>query len=229
MRFLYLAFAALVAAFCAMMAVRAEAGYPTSDVLLVLAVDASGSVDGTELKLQREGYAAALTHPDVIQAITEGAHGRILVAYFEWSGCTDHGQEITWSVIDSEDSARLVAAQIIQPGRRVTSGTTCIAGALTRAGELIAAAPEQAERTVIDISGDGPEIAGAPAVQDIRDKLIGRGITINGMPILVDPDAGVADFYERFVVGGPAHFIEPAKDFGDIEPALRRKLVQEIG
>ena len=39
------------------------------DLELVLLADASRSIDDGEIRLQRQGYAAAITHPDVLAAI----------------------------------------------------------------------------------------------------------------------------------------------------------------
>jgi hypothetical protein len=50
------------------------------DLLLVLAADVSRSVDAAKFKLQREGYAAAITDPRVIRAMTGGTHRRIALA-----------------------------------------------------------------------------------------------------------------------------------------------------
>ena len=48
-------------------------------------IDISGSIDPDEAKLQREGYVKAFRDPVIIKAILGGSHGRIAVAYFEWS------------------------------------------------------------------------------------------------------------------------------------------------
>ena len=48
---------------------------PEVDALLVLAVDASGSIDADEFQLQREGYAEALSHPAVLAAIAAKPRG----------------------------------------------------------------------------------------------------------------------------------------------------------
>ena len=42
------------------------------DLELVLLADASGSIDDAEIRFQRLGYAAAITHPRVLAAITHG-------------------------------------------------------------------------------------------------------------------------------------------------------------
>jgi hypothetical protein len=44
-----------------------------TDLELVLLADASGSIDGREYDLQREGYASAITDPEVLAAIANTA------------------------------------------------------------------------------------------------------------------------------------------------------------
>ena len=56
------------------------------DVELVIAVDVSYSMDPDEQALQREGYVMALTSREFLQALREGANGKIAITYFEWAG-----------------------------------------------------------------------------------------------------------------------------------------------
>ncbi len=56
------------------------------DLLLVLAADVSRSVDQPKFQLQREGYAAAISDPRVLEAIMSGPNRRIAVCFVEWSG-----------------------------------------------------------------------------------------------------------------------------------------------
>src|SRR5215475_11918618 len=56
------------------------------DLLLALASDVSRSVDHPKFLLQREGYAAAISDPQVMDAIKSGPHQRIAVCFIEWSG-----------------------------------------------------------------------------------------------------------------------------------------------
>ena len=51
------------------------------DLLLVLAVDVSESINRREAWLQRFGHAEALADPLVLAAINSGRHGRIAIAY----------------------------------------------------------------------------------------------------------------------------------------------------
>ena len=65
-------------ALLALTAARAQSQtLPTTDLLLVLAVDASGSVNQTRFELQRKGYADAFRNPRVLDAIRGGSTGSI--------------------------------------------------------------------------------------------------------------------------------------------------------
>ena len=55
------------------------------DLELVLAIDTSRSIDEYEARLQREGVAAALRHPNTIRAILGGYHKNIAAAYIDYS------------------------------------------------------------------------------------------------------------------------------------------------
>src|SRR5882672_7052877 len=55
------------------------------DVALVLAIDASGSIDYEEAELQRKGIAEAFLSKEVIQAIQSGSLGRIGVSAIYFS------------------------------------------------------------------------------------------------------------------------------------------------
>lgn len=88
-------------------------------------------------------------------------------------------------------------------------------------------------RKVIDISGDGPNNSGT-AVHLTRQAVVRRGITINGLPIMVRPGDGYYDvldlhvYYENCVIGGPGAFLLTIKALDQFAEAIRRKLVLEI-
>ena len=64
-------------------------------------IDISGSIDPDEAKLQREGYVQAFRDPVIIKAILGGSHGRIAVAYYEWSDSWMQKLLIDWTLLDS--------------------------------------------------------------------------------------------------------------------------------
>ncbi|MBK1661615.1 DUF1194 domain-containing protein [Paracraurococcus ruber] len=208
------------------------AGDPV-DLLLVLAVDVSRSVDEDEAVLQRQGYQAGLTDPEVLAAIAGGMIGAIGVAYVEWSGAEFQQLVVPWTRIASRADAEAWAAAL---GRapRASYGWTSISAALDYSCQLLAAAPWEAVRRVIDISGDGVNNSGPP-VEEARDRAVAAGITINGLPILNDrPTFGqlvpqpLDAYFRESVIGGNGAFLIAVEDFASFATALRRKLILEI-
>jgi Protein of unknown function (DUF1194) len=84
------------------------------DLLLVLAADVSYSIAGEQFKLQREGYAQAITSPRVIHVIQSGEIGRIGVCYIEWSGEIFQTAVADWTMIGSVRDARQFANRIVE-------------------------------------------------------------------------------------------------------------------
>lgn len=203
------------------------------DVELVLAVDVSLSMSREELEIQRHGYAAALLHEQVLQAIADGVHGRIAVTYIEWAGSRTQHVVVPWTVIAGREDAQRVVAQLsAQPPN--SARRTSISGALAFAGDMLAESGFESPRRVIDISGDGPNNEGAP-VEVTRDALAERGITINGLPLMTNGgfttsyDIGDLDrYYNDCVIGGPGAFMIPVNDWEQFPEAVRRKLVLEL-
>jgi hypothetical protein len=205
----------------------------TVDVELVLAVDISYSMDPEELELQREGYARALTSPEFLNALREGIHGRIAVTYFEWAGSSEQRVVVPWRVVDGPESAGSVATDITQaPIRR--AARTSISGALTFGMNLFDINPHRGVRRVIDVSGDGANNSGQ-VVTVARDEVLAKGITINGLPIMLKRPSYATmdielldDYYEDCVIGGPGSFVIPVKEREKFIEAIRTKLVLEI-
>jgi hypothetical protein len=203
------------------------------DVELVLAVDVSYSMDMDELAIQREGYAQAIVSKEFLQALKTGPNGKISVTYFEWAASSDQKIIIPWRVIDGPETADAVANEIMKTPIRRASRTS-ISGAINFAMPLFDENPYRGLRRVIDISGDGPNNNGA-LVTGARDAAIGKGITINGLPIMVkEPSYSTMDidnldfYYEDCVIGGPGAFVVTIKDRDKFKEAIRTKLVLEV-
>src|SRR5215510_2504107 len=154
------------------------------DLALALAIDISGSIDPDEAKLQREGYVQAFRDPVIVKAILSGPNGRIAVAYYEWSDASLQQLLIDWTLLDSEASiytfARWLAAAPISIARR-----TSISGAIRYAVPLFGRSPYEANRKVLDISGDGSNNDGPP-ITSMRYEALKERIVINGLPIMND-------------------------------------------
>jgi hypothetical protein len=211
---------------------RSTAAEPV-DVELVLAVDVSLSMSPAELEIQRHGYAAALTHDNVLKAIADGAYGKIAVTYVEWAGTTWQRVIVPWTMIASRaDAERFVMQLNASPPD--SARRTSISGALSFGSDLFAESGFQGTKRVIDVSGDGPNNQGAP-VNLTRDEVVKQGITINGLPLMTrggfssafDVD-NLDRYYSDCVIGGPGAFMIPVNDWTQFPDAIRRKLVLEL-
>ncbi|WP_027058978.1 DUF1194 domain-containing protein [Mesorhizobium loti] len=199
------------------------------DVELVLAVDISLSMDEKEFALQRAGYVEALRHPDFIQAVRSGNTGRIALAYFEWAGTVRDDAVINWQIIDSAESANSFADKVAARPFRSFRGTS-ISTALGFGAGLFDRTDFTGERSVIDISGDGPNNIGPP-VTAMRDAAVTKGIVINGLPILISPSPTfkhLDQYYAQCVTGGPGSFVLPIYAAAEFSTAIRRKLILEV-
>ena len=211
---------------------RARAQPASVDLLLVLAIDVSRSVTDDEATLQRDGYRGALTDPAVLAAIANGPLGAIAITYFEWARYDFQDLIMPWTRIAGPADAQAWSDRLGAIPRQSMSWTS-ISGALTFAGKLLASAPFEGTRRVVDVSGDGANNNG-PSPEEMRDALVQSGVTINGLPIINrHPRFGrmeldVDKFYAASVIGGPGSFLIVAEDFAAFSDAIKRKLVQEI-
>ena len=179
------------------------------DLLLVLAVDVSRSIDQTKFLLQRDGYAAAISNRGVLEAIRSGPHQRIGLNFVEWSGFGAQKLVIDWTVIDSPDTARRFGDQIVEAPRSFADRTS-ISGGIEFAAAQIARSPLKAPRHIIDVSGDGTNNAGRD-VGGARDEAAAKGIIINGLVILRQPAPVQRRAYQ------------PARRPGEVLPGQRHR------
>ncbi len=203
------------------------------DLELVLAADGSGSIDDDELKLQREGYAAAIVHPRVLGAIRGGFHQRIALAVVEWGGPYSQHTIVDWHLIDGEASAQIFATKLLAAPRAAESYNS-ISEAIAYSTNLIETNGYAGKRKIIDISGDGPQIGGRP-LAEIRAAAVLRGITINALVVykpgglntgpLGEP---LVEHYSRDVIGGRGAFVEVAEGRDQFAAAILKKMILEI-
>jgi len=196
------------------------------DLELVLMADASGSVDQQEYALQRVGYFQAFRDSRVLDAIQNGYHRKIAVAYIEWTGPFLHVPIADWTVLSDAQSIEAFAAKLQAAPRILYGGGTAVGAAIAYGADSIDANRFTAQRKVIDVSGDGATTSGPPA-RVARDRVVARGFTINGLPILTD-EPNLDRFYQDEVIGGPGAFMIAARNFEDFARAIRTKLIREI-
>ncbi|MDQ2081415.1 DUF1194 domain-containing protein [Xanthobacteraceae bacterium Astr-EGSB] len=207
------------------------------DLLLVLAADVSRSVDAKKFQLQREGYAAAVTDPRVLEAIRSGPHSQIAVCFVEWSGSDNQKVVIDWAVVRDRASAQQFAAHLVEAPRAFADRTS-ISGGIDFAMGQFARAPFTSSRRTIDVSGDGTNNSGRD-VNQARDEALAQGVTINGLAILserplswnaehTNPPGGLENYFHNNVIGGPGAFVVSAQDFSAFGQAIISKLIAEI-
>ena len=196
------------------------------DLTLVLAVDASGSVDAYRFNLQKQGYADAFANPKVLQAIRSGPLQSIAVAMVQWTGPSLQADVISWTQISDKESADEFSALIRATPRRLFGGGTSLSGAIDHSMRLLTQSPFEGTRRVIDVSGDGSNNSGrSPKLA--RDEAVAAGVGINGLPILsVEP--GLDKYYRDYVIGGPGAFVIAVDSFEQFADAILSKLVAEI-
>ena len=224
---------ALVGAAMVVPVASASAAELPVDLELVLAVDVSGSMDVQEQALQRRGYAEAFRHPEVLTALRAGVYGRIAVTYVEWAGPRAQSVTVPWTLVeDTATAAQMASAIAIAPTPRLRG--TSISGALAFAAPLFEGNGYAGLRRAIDVSGDGPNNAGAPLVP-VRDAVVAAGIVINGLPITLAPSLeraiggpDLAAYYRDCVIGGPGAFVIAVDEPGQLLETIRRKLILEI-
>jgi hypothetical protein len=203
------------------------------DLELVFAADGSGSIDDEELALQRQGYAAAITHPRVLNAIRGGYRQAIAVAYVEWGGPDSQHTIVDWTKIIDAASAQAFAARLIAEPRRAESYNS-ISAAIDYSANLIRTNAYEGARKIIDVSGDGPQIGGRPLAAARAEAVLG-GITINAL-VIAGPSGHLrgpmgeplTEHYQKDVIGGKGAFMMVATGRDHFAQSILKKLILEI-
>jgi hypothetical protein len=236
MRFFTLLSAALIAA-----ATQTPRPAAAAELALVLLTDVSGSMDGAEYAMVKDGYRAAFADPQVLAAIAANAGG-IAVTYVEFSDATNFRIVRGWSLLTDEASARAFG-DAVAASPRSSTGNTALAASLRQATTLLQEANFGDARKVIDIASDHPWDGGRSG--PVRDRAVEAGITINALPILekfqyrsFDGQTNTASiewrasdmaaFYRQYVIGGDGSFLIEANDYSAFGEALKRKLLREL-
>ena len=204
------------------------------DVELVLAVDGSGSIDDIEFALQRKGYARAISHPLVLNAIRGGEFQKLAVLFVEWGAPESVETIVDWTVVRDADSAKVFADRLIAAPRQVF-GYNSISAAIAYSTKQLLSNAYDGRQKIIDISGDGPQINGPPLAV-VRAAALKAGITINGLAIKTRTGTSfrsafavpLEDHYRQDVIGGPGAFVMSADEETPFEEVILSKLVREI-
>ena len=224
-----------------------------ADIALVVSVDTSESVDDKRFGLQMNGIAAALEDAGVISTITSGPNGAIVLTLVVWADKSEIA--IPWVKIASKADAFAVAERV-RNLPRFGGEFTCLSRMFRHlSASVLPSLPVKASRVVVDVSGDGVDNCSLDeTTTETRDELVNAGVTINGLPIIEDPERIVGagayrapgspignlrpletrdqftleGWYTKYVMGGEHAFILPANGYEDFARAMRQKFVTEI-
>jgi Protein of unknown function (DUF1194) len=205
------------------------------DVELVFLADASNSIDNAEILFQRQGYAKAITHKDVLSAIAKGYLGRIAVTFIEWGDDANQKVVVPWMIVRSQNSASAFSKRLLAT-KRLAYGSNAIGAAIAEAQRQIETNQYDGERKVIDFSGDSANNWNGIPIADARKRALNAGIIINGLAILcraaecsgrpVSYDLEKA--FATGIIGGPGSFVITVDSPDVFADAVRRKLILEL-
>ena len=219
---------------CVLGTADAAADELVTDVNIVTALDISDSIDPQAMKLEIDGMASAILAADVIRAIRSGRHGRIGFAVFAWRDGA-FPELVSWTIIETKENAA-AASEHLRSGFRAFAASdppspalaphmTDLSGAIDHAAVLLLTAPFEAERSVINIIGDGWDNVGE-GPRAARDRMIATGATINGVVLGLDPV--LMSYYREHVIGGRGAFLLSADDPAAMTDLLARKFLYDI-
>ncbi|MGI9405883.1 MAG: DUF1194 domain-containing protein [Hyphomicrobiaceae bacterium] len=193
---------------------------------LVLAVDASSSVDAQEYRLQVDGYVRAFRDPDVIAAIqTLGSRG-IAVTYVEWSSRFRQVQSVGWTHMHDAQGSHAFARAIAENANQLQASGTALGEAVIYSVDLFDGNGFAGDRRTIDVSADDRYNAGSSPTY-ARTVAEARQITVNGLAI--DETGELTAYFADNVITGPDAFVITARSYDDFATALKHKLLRELG
>jgi hypothetical protein len=196
------------------------------DLELALLVDVSASVSDEEYRLQIDGLAAAFRSAAVLDAIGAAAHRGVAVGVIQWANHASQRVSVEWTLVRGDADALWLADRIGSAPRLIQGGHTALGNALAIGLRELETNRFAGLRRVIDLSGDGRNNDGRP-LRPIREEVIGRGITINGLAILNELPL-LYQYFRDHLIGGAGAFFMVAQDYGDFAQAMAQKLVREI-
>jgi hypothetical protein len=226
---------AIIALSCVLLSSEdAAAADLVTDVNIVTALDISDSVDPQVMAIEIDGMAAAIRAPEVLRAITSGRHRRIGFAIFAWRDGA-YPELVSWTIIATAEDARAVSRRLESdfrtfaasdpPAPALSPHMTDLSGAIDHAAILLLTAPYVADRSVINVIGNGWDNVGE-GPRRARERVIAKGGTINGVILGFDPV--LMGYYRSSVIGGPGAFLLSVADPTGMAEVLARKFLYDI-
>jgi hypothetical protein len=209
---------ALASAAAMMLGVAGKAEAAPIPVELVLAIDASGSINATNYNLQRSAYQ------NVLGSSLITTDGTIAIGVVEFGANVQTVFAMT--LIDSVAAKNSLLAAIAGMNRNgINTGATAIGSAINASQALLAGFDHANGNQVIDVSTDGQNNTGA-SVSDALAAANGVGTVVNCLAVGPGANCGFINTTANLGLGA---FSESAVDFNAFEAALTKKIAQETG
>jgi Ca-activated chloride channel family protein len=193
------------------------------ETALLLSIDVSGSIDADDYRLQTEGLAAAVSDPEVAEALVRG---QVALAVVQWSGVEEQALVLSWQRMLSPEDVTRFAARAMVMSRAFSGSDTAVGQGIRFATAQFFAVPD-CRRKVIDISGDGQENAGFTDAL-ARSEAVGAGLMINAIAIEEPgPASPITSYYRNWIIT-PDGFVVTARGLQDYARTLRLKLLREL-
>lgn len=215
-----------LAALPAAPALAVTASPPLVDLALVLAVDASASIDRGLLDFQLRGHAAAFRHKAVEEAISRSGGNGIAVMLAQFAGPETLTTLVPWQVLKSRTDCEGFAAAIDAAPGVFMGGSTALGSAVVQAVALLDAAPYRTEKRTLDIVSNGFSNAGVDP-RSARGYAAGADVTVNALAIL-NEYGWLESYYAENVIVGRGAFVRTADDLNSFAGVLLGKLVTEM-
>lgn len=224
----------MIALGCIPLSGAAAGGELATDANIVTALDISDSVDPQAAATEIQGMAHAIRAPEIIEAIQAGRHGRIGFAIFAWRDGA-YPELVSWTTIASAADARAAARQLESDFRAFAAADppaapsaphmTDLSGAIDHAAILLLTAPFAADKSIVNVIGNGWDNVGE-GPQRARDRIVAQGGTVNGVILGFDPV--LMSYYRSTVIGGPGAFLLSIEDPAAMPAVLARKFLYDI-
>jgi hypothetical protein len=200
------------------------AAQQTCRLALLLALDVSASVDDAEHQIQRNGLAAALLAPEVLDPLLNGP-GPVALAIYEWSGRFQQDVISDWRLVTSRAQVLEIVEELQTTPRTAGEFPTAIGYAIGYAATMFDRAPPCLFQT-LDVAGDGQNNDGFPPALAYQHFPL-DGVTVNGLAI-GGASRRIEEYFEAEIIRGPGSFVEHALNHQEFEAAMRRKLEREL-
>jgi Ca-activated chloride channel homolog len=194
------------------------------ETALLLSIDVSGSIDSADYQLQTDGLAAALSDPEVAEALVRG---QVALAVVQWSGPAQQALSLDWQRMLTPEAVATFAARAGAMPRAFKGSDTAVGESLRFALSQFTRVPDCTAH-VIDISGDGQENAGFTDAR-ARSEAVAAKVTINAIAIEEPGEAAPITSYYRGWIITPGGFVVTARGLRDYAETLRLKLLRELG